>query len=144
MTLVETGHSRDAVTPTRRGRVLVVDDDPGIRQLCASNLQLDGFDVIEAADGQAGLECVTTHAPDLVLLDINMPVLDGLGFAAALRSDASTRHLPLVFLTGETEREAEARALGAAGYFTKPFDPVAISRFVGEMLAESVSKPDAA
>ena len=130
----------------RRPRVLVVDDDPDIRLICATNLTLDGFDVIEAADGQEGLDYVYRTDPDLVLLDITMPVLDGFGLAAAVRHTERTRHVPLVFLTGEATREAEERAfaIGAAGYFTKPFDPAAVSRFIADVLADSRAAPDAA
>ena len=129
----------------RRPRVLVVDDDPDIRLICATNLRLDGFDVIEAADGQEGLDCVYGADPDLVLLDICMPVLDGFGLAAAVRHTERTRDVPLVFLTGEASREIEERAfaVGAAGYFTKPFDPAAVSRFVADILVGSRPAPDA-
>lgn len=136
---------RRDVNALRRPRVLVVDDDPDIRLICATNLRLDGFDVIEAADGQEGLDCVYGADPDLVLLDICMPVLDGFGLAAAVRHTERTRHVPLVFLTGEATREVEERAyaIGAAGYFTKPFDPAAVSRFVADILVGSRPASDA-
>jgi CheY-like chemotaxis protein len=129
----------------RRPRVLVVDDDPDVRLLCATNLTLDGFDVIEAGNGQEGLERVGEDAPDLVLLDISMPVLDGFELATAVRRNHRTSHVPLVFLTGEATPDAEERAfaIGAAGYFTKPFDPAAVSRFIADVLAGSSRTPDA-
>ena len=129
----------------RRPRVLVVDDDPNVRLLCATNLTLDGFDVIEAGNGQEGLERVGEDAPDLVLLDISMPVLDGFELATAVRRNHRTRHVPLVFLTGEATPDAEERAfaIGAAGYFTKPFDPAAVSRFITDVLVGSRRAPDA-
>ena len=130
----------------RRRRVLVVDDDPDIRLICATNLTLDGFDVIEAGDGQEGLERVEADVPDLVLLDVSMPVLDGFGLATAVRGNERTKHVPLVFLTGEATQEVEARAfaVGAVGYFTKPFDPAAISQFISQFLLGAESTPDAA
>ena len=129
----------------RRPRVLVVDDDPDVRLLCATNLTLDGFDVIEAGNGQEGLERVGEDAPDLVLLDISMPVLDGFELATAVRRNHRTSHVPLVFLTGEATPDAEERAfaIGAAGYFTKPFDPAAVSRFIADVLMGSSRTPDA-
>jgi len=125
--------------------VLVVDDDPGIRLICATNLSLDGFEVIEAENGQEGFERTRADAPDLVLLDVSMPVLDGFGLATAVRRDERTRHVPLVFLTGEATPEVEelAFAAGAIGYFTKPFDPAVISRFISEVLVASQA-PNAA
>lgn len=134
-----------AIKRLRRARVLVVDDDPNVRLLCATNLRLDGFDVIEAGNGQEGLERVEAYAPDLVLLDIRMPVLDGFELATAVRRNHRTSHVPVVFLTGEATREAEERAaaIGAAGYFTKPFDPAAVSRFIADVLAGSHPTPDA-
>ena len=134
-----------AIKRLRRARVLVVDDDPNVRLLCATNLRLDGFDVIEAANGQEGLERVGEDAPDLVLLDIRMPVLDGFELATAVRKNHRTSHVPVVFLTGEATRDAEERAaaIGAAGYFTKPFDPAAVSRFISDVLAGSGPTPNA-
>jgi len=134
-----------SVKRSRRPRVLVVDDDPNVRLLCATNLRLDGFDVIEAVDGQDGLERVGEDAPDLVLLDIRMPGLDGFELASAVRRNHRTSHVPLVFLTGEANPDAEERALaiGAVGYFTKPFDPAAVSRFISDILTDTRPTPDA-
>lgn len=120
----------------RRPRVLVVDDDAGVRLVCSLSLGLDGYDVIEATNGQEALDIAFSQAPDIVLLDISMPVLDGFGVAAALRADARTRTVPFVFLTGErdpgiAERGYEA---GAAGFFSKPFDPTAVSAYLRGVL----------
>ncbi len=119
-------------------RVLVVDDDAAIRLLCATTLHHDGCEVVEAANGQEALELALEWAPDLVLLDISMPVLDGFELAAALREDERTRGVPLVFLTGETDPLTKARvdAAGALHLFTKPFDPGAVSSFIQHALAQ--------
>ena len=119
------GHDDGTVRPFR---VLVVDDDPGIRMLCAAGLAEADVEVLEAEDGRCGLERALAERPDLVLLDVNMPILDGFALAERLRGDARTRHLPLVFLTGEvgSESRAKAYALGAAGFVTKPFDSSAL------------------
>lgn len=120
----------------RRSRVLVVDDDPCVRLICATTLELDGFDVIEAANGQEGLELALAAEPDLVLLDVSMPVLDGFGLAAALRADVRTRALPLVFITGESGAQISARVsqTGAVGFFSKPFDPAAVNALIEQVL----------
>ena len=117
-------------------RVLVVDDDAGIRELCGSALRSAGFEVIEARDGREGLARAASDDPDLVVCDLAMPILDGFGLAVALRQNAQTRHLPLVFLTGETEAGTEERAhdVGAIGFFSKPFAPQALSSFVSGAL----------
>lgn len=118
-------------------RVLVVDDDPAIRLLCSTILQPAGYHVLEAANGQEGLELAIDQAPDVVLLDISMPVLDGFGLAAALRADERTRELPFIFLTGEVDPLVKAKALetGAQGFIAKPFDPGAVSSFIERALA---------
>jgi CheY-like chemotaxis protein len=113
-------------------RVLIVDDDPAIRQLCSINLQIEGFVVLEAEDGRRGLEQVRLARPDLVVTDVRMPGLDGFQLAEALRRDERTRKIPLIFVSGETEpaEAARAHALGALAYLTKPFDPPALASLV--------------
>lgn len=132
-----------ASAPPRRPRVLIVDDDAGIRLVCAASLSLDGCEVIEASNGQEGLELALTAAPDLVLVDICMPVLDGFGLAAALRGNERTSGLPVVFLTGEVDGHAKARAhaLGAHGFLSKPFDPSVVASFVLRVLAQLAPEP---
>ena len=121
----------------RRLRILVVDDDPGMRALCGALLEAEGFDVLEAADGREGLARAFADDPDLVLCDIAMPVLDGFGLAVALRHNAKTKRLPLVFLTAETEPYVERHAYdaGALGFFTKPFEPSMLTSFIRRALA---------
>jgi CheY-like chemotaxis protein len=131
--------------PTRRPgppRVLVVDDDPAIRLVCSTNLQLDGYQVLEAANGQEGLELALDHVPDVVLLEISMPVLDGFGLAAALQADERTRELPLIFLTTEIDPLVKAQAFetGAHGVIEKPFDPSAVTSFIERVVAQVVPR----
>jgi CheY-like chemotaxis protein len=118
--------------PQRRSRVLIVDDDAAVRLVCATVLELEGYEVLEAANGQEALDLARSAAPDVMLLDISMPVLDGFGVAAALRSDSKTRELPFVFLTGELDPQVirQGGEVGAAGFFTKPFDPAAMVDFI--------------
>jgi CheY-like chemotaxis protein len=117
-------------------RVLVVDDDAAIRMLCAVNLEIEGLVVLEAADGQRGLEQARSGHPDLVVTDVTMPGLDGFDLAEALRRDVRTREIPLIFLSGEANpaNADRARKLGALAYLTKPFDPPALASLVaGEL-----------
>ncbi len=105
--------------------------------LCRVNLTASGIDVLEAGDGQAGVELARCEQPDLVLLDVMMPGLDGWEVARRLGRDPATREIPVVFLTaraGEADRRL-GEHLGAVGYVAKPFDPVRIGDLVEEVLA---------
>jgi CheY-like chemotaxis protein len=131
------GLSPPAVVPLPRPfRILVVDDDPGVRALCAAILSADGFEVLEAENGQEGLARALSLTPDLILLDVSMPILDGFGLAVALRTDERTRELPLVFISGDAEPEIESRAygVGALAFFAKPFEPSILVEFVSRVL----------
>jgi CheY-like chemotaxis protein len=107
------------------GRVLVVDDDDVIRQLITVNLELEGFDVTTAVDGQDCLDQVARVQPDVVTLDIMMPRLDGWEAAARLRANPETAGIKVVLLSAraqEADLERGSR-LGVDAYLTKPFDP---------------------
>jgi CheY-like chemotaxis protein len=113
------------------GRVLVVDDNKDIRQLIRINLELEGFEVMTAADGAECLEVVQRVHPAVITLDVVMPRLDGLRTAERLRADPRTRHIPLVFVSGCTGLGSED---GAAAFLTKPFEPVELVRMVRRMI----------
>jgi CheY-like chemotaxis protein len=134
--------SSEATRPPGPPRVLVVDDDPAIRLVCSTNLQLDGYQVLEAANGQEGLELALDHVPDVVLLEISMPVLDGFGLAAALQANERTRELPLIFLTAEDDPLIKAKAFetGAHGIIAKPFEPSAVTSFIEQVVAQVVPR----
>ncbi len=116
--------------------VLIVDDESSIRTICRVNLETDGLAVAEAVDGRDALDAVRKEQPELVLLDVMMPEVDGWQVAAELGQDPATRDIPIVFLSARAAREDRARAqtLGAVGYIVKPFDPVALSVAVREVL----------
>lgn len=106
-------------------RVLVVDDDAVIRQLICVNLELEGFDVHTAEDGQDALDKVKEIDPVVVTLDIMMPRLDGWETAARLREDPATAHVKVILLSARAQ-EADLRrgkGIGVDEYLTKPFDP---------------------
>jgi DNA-binding response OmpR family regulator len=112
--------------------VLVVDDSEVIRRLIAVNLELEGFEVYVAEDGQECLDVVDMVAPDVVTLDVVMPRLDGFATAARLRSGATTRGLPIVMVSACAQESdlARGRELGVEAYLTKPFDPADLVRVV--------------
>lgn len=106
-----------------RHRILIVEDSPTMRQLLRFALRrLDGVDVVEAGDGMDGLRKLTSDAFDLALVDINMPVMDGLKLIHLIREEESLRAMPIVVITteGAEEDRARALALGADEYLTKP------------------------
>jgi diguanylate cyclase (GGDEF)-like protein len=105
-------------------RILVVDDDPDILQFVQMNLELDGFRVDVADGGQAALEKAAERPPDLMLLDIMMPEIDGLTVLRRMRSDPSTASVPVIILTARSLAEDRVKGLdlGADDYITKPFD----------------------
>ena len=117
-------------------RVLVIDDEAPIRLLCRVNLEAEGIEVLEAADGPSGLEKARTEIPDVVLLDVMMPGLDGWRVAEELLDDSRTESIPIVFLTARAELRDRARGidLGGVDYVTKPFNPVELAPLVRDLL----------
>ena len=114
----------------------MIDDERAIRLLCRVNLAASGMEVLEAADGRAGLDLARNERPDLVLLDVMMPDVDGWTVARELAADEETREIPVVFLTARAEA-ADRRLgeqLGGVGYLVKPFDPVSIGDVVEDVL----------
>ena len=117
-------------------RVLIIDDEAPIRLLCRVNLEAAGMQVLEAADGEAGLEQARHGAPDVILLDVMMPGLDGWHVAEALLDGDDTGAIPIVFLTARAELRDRARGidLGGVDYVTKPFNPVELAPLVRDLL----------
>ncbi len=117
------------------GRVLVVDDDEVIRRLIAVNLQLEGFDVETAVDGQDCLEKVSDIDPDVITLDVMMPRLDGWETAVQLRKLPETAHIKVVLITARAQEDDKTRGgrVGADAYLTKPFDPNEMIRVIREL-----------
>jgi DNA-binding response OmpR family regulator len=114
-------------------RVVVADDDPDILDILVFNLETAGYEVASAVDGAAALELVTTSVPDLVVLDIMMPKMDGLEVLAALKAEPQTKEIPVVMLTAKSS-DADLWSgweAGADYYITKPFDLEELLRFIG-------------
>lgn len=116
-------------------RVLVVDDDEVIRQLVTVNLELEGFEVETAVDGQDCLNKVGDVAPDVVTIDVMMPVMDGWTAAGRLRTDPATSHIKVMFLTARAQADdlQRGRDIGVHAYLTKPFDPAELVRTVRDL-----------
>jgi DNA-binding response OmpR family regulator len=106
-------------------RILVVDDDPDVRQFVVVNLSAQGWECIEAEDGEQGLELALVSAPDLILTGSMMPKMDGLEVVRRLRADPRTNAIPVVMLTARSRPEdmEQGLAAGADDYITKPFEP---------------------
>ena len=118
-------------------RVLVIDDEAPIRLLCRVNLEAEKMEVLEAGDGPAGLELARVESPDVILLDVMMPGLDGWRVAERLVEDPETKEIPIIFLTARAEFRDRARGLdiGGVDYVTKPFNPVELADLVRALLA---------
>jgi len=121
-----------------RPNVLVVDDDPVTRQLLRLHLQNAGYHVRLAEDAIVAGHAVLKAAPDLVLLDVQMPYMDGYEFAAALKADPTTAATPIVFLTSHDDVDDRAKKLGAAAYLKKPLTADRLLAVVA-LLAERAS-----
>ncbi|MFI0736821.1 PleD family two-component system response regulator [Streptomyces sp. NPDC021100] len=120
------------------GRVLVVDDNRVIRQLIRVNLELEGFEVVTAADGAECLEIVHRVRPDVVTLDFVMPRLDGLRTAARLRDDVRTRDIPIAIISACTQLDGAETGggppAGVDAFLAKPFEPAELVRMVWGLL----------
>ncbi len=106
-------------------RVMTVDDSKTMRDMVAFTLHGAGFQVTQAEDGKQALGLLATNPVDVVITDLNMPVMDGVALIKALRADAKWRRLPILMLTTEMDaaKKAEGRSAGATGWIVKPFNP---------------------
>ena len=117
--------------------VLLIDDEAHLRRLVAVTLQDSRYRFLEAASGKEGLEIARREKPDLILLDIAMPEMNGFDVCRRLKADPETRDTAIVMLTAMAQEADRLRGweVGADGYFTKPFSPMALLDKVGEVLA---------
>jgi two-component system, OmpR family, alkaline phosphatase synthesis response regulator PhoP len=117
-------------------KVLVIDDEAPIRLLCRVNLEAEGMEVLEAADGPSGVDMARDEGPDVILLDVMMPGLDGWRVAEQLLENARTRGIPIIFLTARAEFRDRAKGLdiGGVDYITKPFNPLELAPLVQSLL----------
>jgi diguanylate cyclase (GGDEF)-like protein len=120
-----TGARKKVTVPgTRPLRILLVDDDPGLRVLLRTTFEIIDIDVEEAHSAAEAQKRIEASRPDVIVLDVAMPVTDGLFFCRALKSDPATREIPVIVLSGSGSNEAEAKKAGAAAFLNKPFSPL--------------------
>jgi DNA-binding response OmpR family regulator len=125
-------------------KVLVVDDDPSVRKLLNQTLELEGYTVSTASDGEEALEELPTSKPDVVVLDVMMPKLNGLDVLDRIRRNPETSTLPVILLTAKSSKEDvwEGWQRGVDYYMTKPFDVEELLRFI-EYVLEDETRPSA-
>jgi two-component system chemotaxis response regulator CheY len=116
--------------------ILTVDDSSSVRQMVKITLTSAGYAVVEACDGKDGLAKAKSHSVNLVITDLNMPVMNGLEFIRSLRQMPAYRGVPIVFLTTESDdsMKQEAKAAGATGWITKPFKPEQLAAVAKKLL----------
>ena len=124
---------------TEQRRILVVDDDPRLLHIVQMYLSIEGYDVATASDGDEGLQRVAEHKPDLIILDIMMPGMDGVECCRRIRSNPETAHIPVLMfsaLSGDDDVE-RARLAGANHLITKPFNLVGLGGVVKSFFTDS-------
>ena len=123
------------------GRVLVVDDSEVIRDLITMNLELEGFEVVTAVDGQDALDKIYEVQPDVITIDVKMPRLDGFDTVARLRADPRTRTVKIAMVTACAQDIDVRRGerVGVDAYLTKPFEPDALVRTVRDLMERAAS-----
>jgi CheY-like chemotaxis protein len=117
-------------------KILTVDDSRIVRMLITRALQAYDCQIVEATNGEEGLAAATREQPDLILLDVTMPVMDGFELLACLRKEPSLAKVPVIMLTAESSQESVARAdgLGVSGYIAKPFKEEALRDRISEVV----------
>jgi two-component system, chemotaxis family, chemotaxis protein CheY len=115
---------------------LVVDDSVSMRQMVSFTLSRAGFQVVQAENGQEGLRCLASHKVDLVITDLNMPVMDGIQFIRELRAIPASRWTPVLMLTTESldAKKQAGKAAGATGWIVKPFNPEKLIQVISKVV----------
>jgi CheY-like chemotaxis protein len=125
---------------TRKRRILLVDDDRAIVEALRIRLSLFGYEVHSAHDGSQGLSAAALHRPDVILLDVRMPVMDGLTMLARLRENPATRNIPVVMVSASHDDRKRALELGAYFFVEKPYDPNVLKLTIASILRSSESR----
>ena len=124
-------------------KILIIEDNPPNLELAADLLQAAGHTVVQATSAEEGLRLARAERPDLILMDVRLPGMDGLDAVRVLKRDQGTRHIPTVALTAQAMKgdEEAARAAGFDAYVTKPIDTRTFPRTLARLLAEREKKP---
>jgi DNA-binding response OmpR family regulator len=130
-----------------KGKILVVDDEIYIVHILDFSLGMEGYEVVTALDGEQALEKLHSERPDLIVLDIMMPKLDGYEVCKAIKSSPQTRHIPVILLSakGRNVDQKLGFDVGADDYITKPFSPRKLVERINQLLGQAVTeKPSSA
>ncbi|GAM11617.1 phosphate regulon transcriptional regulatory protein PhoB [Geobacter sp. OR-1] len=116
--------------------IMTVDDSASVRQMVSFTLKQNGYDVVEAVDGKDGLQKLSSSKVDMIITDLNMPNLDGIGLIKGARALPACKFIPIVMLTTESQdsKKAEGKAAGATGWIVKPFKPEQLITVVKKVL----------
>jgi two-component system, chemotaxis family, chemotaxis protein CheY len=116
--------------------IMTADDSASVRQMVAFTLKQNGYEVIEAVDGQDALQKLSAKKVDMLLTDLNMPKLDGIGLIKGVRASALNKFIPIVMLTTESQdsKKAEGKSAGATGWIVKPFKPEQLIAVIKKVL----------
>ena len=125
-----------------KGRILVVDDEIYIVHILDFSLGMEGYEVVTALDGEQALEKLKVEKPDLIVLDIMMPKLDGYEVCKAIKSDPETRQIPVILLSakGRNVDQKMGFDVGADDYITKPFSPRKLVERINQLLGQTVTE----
>jgi len=123
-------------------KILVIEDESDFRMMLRARLEANGYEVAEAEDGAVGLETARKINPDLIMLDVMMPKMDGYKVARLLKFDEKRRHIPIVMLTARSQQNDRetGKAVGADAYLTKPYNPEEMLETVARLLS-NLQKP---
>lgn len=117
----------------KKKRVLIIEDNVGIRKLLTLELRIKGYDIIVAQDGQEGINKAENSAPDILLLDLNLPIMNGLDLLSKLREFS---RVPVIAISSHTDMGRQALLLGANIFIAKPFDPDKVAEIIQDLLRE--------
>jgi two-component system alkaline phosphatase synthesis response regulator PhoP len=125
-----------------KGKILVVDDEIYIVHILDFSLGMEGYDVVTALDGEQALDKLKSEKPDLIVLDIMMPKLDGYEVCKAIKSDPATKQIPVILLSakGRNVDQKMGFDVGADDYITKPFSPRKLVERINQLLGQSVTE----
>ncbi len=127
--------------PMSRPRVLLADDDPRVLSVVSRYLALEGYEMSTVSDGEAAVRMATTDVPDLIILDIMMPGIDGIEACRRIRANAATAQTPVLMFSALSEEAEQARLAGADGMLPKPFNLPALAEAVKTFFASRTVSP---
>lgn len=121
----------------KKEKILVADDDDNILLLVRANLEIDGYEVLEASDGEKALQIIENNRPDLILLDVMMPKIDGWKVLKKVKQTPELASIPVVMLTAKVQETDQIKGWesGANEYVTKPFNPLSLIQIVKKLLS---------